>query len=171
MTAPSASPRPPLVIGIGTEHRRDDRCGLDVVRGLRPRVGDRLRIQEASADVAELLDLWTGEALVRVVDGVRSGALPGTRRTIELTGDLAAPGAATSTHGLSLTEAIGLGRALGRIPTRLTLHTIEIEDVSVGDGLTPAVAASVAALVEELAVLALDSSTGRDLGGRDVGHA
>jgi len=148
---PPASPAGPLLIGVGTEHRRDDRCGLDVIRGLRRRVGAGARLVEASADAAALLDLWDREDRVRVVDAVRSGEVPGTRRVIEVEGDLTSPVPATSTHGLSLAEAISLGRALDRLPRRLTLYTIEVADVSMGDGLSPEVAVAVDRVVEQLA--------------------
>ncbi|MCI4340119.1 MAG: hydrogenase maturation protease [Thermoplasmata archaeon] len=151
-TAAPSDPRP-LVIGLGTEHRRDDRCGLDVVRALHRRYGAGVRVAEASADATELLDLWTGEPEVHVVDGVRSGAAPGTVRRLAIVGDLPAPTTTTSTHGLSLAEGIALGRALGRLPGRLTLHTIEVADVSMGDGLTEAVAISVDRLISELAAV------------------
>ena len=147
-----ARSEPPLVIGVGTEHRRDDRCGLDVVRALRPKVGDRARLVEASSDATELLDLWADRREVLVVDAVRSGAPPGTRRVTRVLDDVAPPSGATSTHGLSLSDAIALGRTLGQMPHRLSLYTIEADDVSIGDGLTPAVAEAVARTVEALAV-------------------
>jgi hydrogenase maturation protease len=142
----------PLVIGVGTEHRHDDACGLEVVRALRGRVGVGPRLVEASADAAELLDLWDGEGWVRVVDAVRSGDPPGTRRVLEVVGEVAGPTPATSTHGLSLAEAIALGRALDRLPQRLTLYTIEAADVSMGNGLTREVARSVELVADALSV-------------------
>jgi len=147
MSEPRAGP---LVLGVGTEHRHDDRCGLDVVRALRVRVGVGPRLVEASADAAELLDLWEDEERVYVIDAVRSGDPPGTRQVLEVVGDLAPPAGATSTHGLSLGEAVSLGRALGRMPRRLTLYTIEAADVTMGDGLSPAVAVSVERVVDAL---------------------
>ncbi len=151
MTRARPGDAPTLVIGVGTEHRHDDRCGLDVVRALHREVGSAIRVAEASADATQLLDLWEAEADVHVVDGVRSSAPPGTYRVHERVGELGVLGGSTSTHGLSLSDAIALGRTLGRFPVRLTVHTIEIDDVSVGDGLTPPVAAAVELLVKELA--------------------
>jgi hydrogenase maturation protease len=51
-----------------------------------------------------------------------------------------------SSHGLSLGDAIGLARALDRMPERLILHAVEAADFRLGVGFTPAVAAAVAPL-------------------------
>jgi len=83
---------------------------------------------------------------VIVVDATCSGAPPGTVRRFDAAREplpAAPPGA--STHGLGLAEAVGLARALGRLPARLVLVGIEGADFSPGTGLTPAVAAGVAA--------------------------
>jgi len=45
-----------------------------------------------------------------------------------------------------LGDAIGLGRALDRMPGRLIVHAVEAGDLSEGAGLTPAVAAVIDAL-------------------------
>jgi hydrogenase maturation protease len=134
----------PLVIGLGNEHRRDDRCGLDVVRSLRARLGVEARLLEGGDDATDLLDLWEGAALVYVVDAIRSGRPPGTIHRVEVDRTVAPTELPrTSTHGLSLGDAIALARALGRLPSRLVVFGIEAGDLSTGSGLTPAVAAAV----------------------------
>ena len=52
-----------------------------------------------------------------------------------------------SSHGLGLGEAIGLARALGRMPDRLIVHAVEAADFGYGIGLTPAIAAAAEALI------------------------
>jgi hydrogenase maturation protease len=145
-------PERPLVIGIGNENRRDDRCGLDVVRSLRDRGPTPARIVEGGDDATTLLDLWDGVARVVVVDAMRSGRPPGTVHRFEVDPE-SPPGAlpVTSTHGLSLNEAIGLGRALGRLPRSLVVYGIEVGDVSPGSGLTPPVAVGVPRAVDQIA--------------------
>lgn len=150
-TGAGAGPPLPLVIGVGNDHRHDDRCGLDVVRDLRERLGGRARVAECRGDVTELLELWGDEREVIVVDAVRAGRTPGTVVRLEVPGTELPTGGATSTHGLSLSEAIGLGRLLGRIPGRLVLYGIEVEDVSMGDGLSDSVADGVRAAAHEVA--------------------
>jgi hydrogenase maturation protease len=93
---------------------------------------------------------------------MRSGRPPGTLLRFEV--DRAEPPApipVTSTHGLSLNEAIGLGRALGRLPHGLVVVGIEVTDLSPGSGLSSAVAESVPAAVDRV----LDEIDVRD-GGR-----
>lgn len=141
----------PLVIGVGTEHRGDDRCGLDVARALREPLGRRARVAECAGDITDLLDLWDGVGEVIVVDAVRSGRAPGTVVRWEVPGSEPPRPGVTSTHGLSLAEAIGLGRSLGRLPGRLVVYGIEADNVAMGDGLSPSVAQAVRAVIAQVA--------------------
>lgn len=134
---------PPLVIGVGNDHRRDDRCGLDVVRELKRRLEGRARLAECPGDALRLLDLWGNEPEVIVIDAVRSGHSPGRVMRLEVTEAGFPSVGTTSTHGLSLAEAIGLARSLGRAPDRLVVYAIEAADVGMGDGLSPEVAKGV----------------------------
>lgn len=128
----------PLVIGLGTNHRGDDQCGLDVARVLREPLKGRAQVAECSADVTELLDLWADVDEAIVVDAVRSGRAPGTVVRFEIPGGDPPLLGPTSTHGLSLSEAIGLGRALGRFPRRLIVYGIEAGDVTMGSSVSAA---------------------------------
>lgn len=142
----------PLVIGLGNEHRHDDRCGLDVVRSLRSRLGVDVELVEAGDDPTDLLDLWEDRPLTYVVDAVRSDRTPGTVHRFEVTEATDLSGfPVTSTHGLSLGDAIRLGRTLGRRPGRLVIYGIEAETVEPGSGLSPAVARAVEDVVWRLA--------------------
>jgi len=150
-----AAPCLPLVIGVGNEHRRDDRSGLDVVRALRSRLEGRARIEECTKDGIALLDLWKGADRVVVVDAVRSGARPGTvLRLVPTDGALHGFGPTTSTHGLSLGEAVALANGLGCLPRNLVVFGIEAWDVKTGTGLSAPVAegvvVAVARVIEEL---------------------
>jgi hydrogenase maturation protease len=138
------------VIGVGTEHRGDDRCGLEVVRQLRGRVKESARLTECSGDITELLDLWAGLARVIVVDAVRSGRTPGNVVRFEVPPDLPPTVGPASSHGLSLAEAIGLGRSLGRFPRRLVVYGIEAGNVAMGDRLSAAVIEGVRETVERV---------------------
>jgi len=147
-TPPSGPGRWPLVIGVGNEHRRDDRSGLEVVRGLPSRLHERVRIAECQGDVTDLLDLWSDEAEVIVVDAVRSGHPPGTVLRLDHAFIEIPQLGATSTHGLSLSEAVGLGRALGKFPAHLVVYGIEAEDVGMGEGLSAPVSVGIQEAIE-----------------------
>jgi hydrogenase maturation protease len=142
---PPRRPAPlPLVIGIGTEARRDDGCGLAVARRLRGPLEGRADVVELSGDPIGILDRWAGRPLAVAIDAVRGGGPAGTVVRQELGSEAALEGApATSTHGLSLAEALALGRSLGRWPDRLVVYGIEVADLRTGIGLSPAVAAAV----------------------------
>jgi len=154
--SPSEPGRPvrlPLVIGLGNEHRGDDGSGLEVARALRSRLGGKARVEECVSEGIALLEIWRDADRVVVVDAVRSGAVPGTVHRFEA-GDGFSPGfhPATSTHGLSLAEAVALGRGLGCLPRELIIYGIEADDVRVGDGLTPPVARGVREATERILV-------------------
>jgi hydrogenase maturation protease len=132
-----------VVIGIGNEDRSDDACGRWTARRLVGQVP--ARVEESEGEATRLLDLWAGATSAIIVDAVRSGAPPGTVHRRSMDGGRAGPHPlATSTHGLGLAEAIGLGRALGRAPPHIVVYGIEVASLAPGRGLTPSVERAVA---------------------------
>lgn len=151
-TPPTDVARGPwTVIGLGNEHRSDDRCGLEVVRRLRGRLPPTVRLVEAPRDATRLLDLWAGADRAIVIDAMRGSGAPGSVRRFEL-GEEAALGSAapTSTHGLGLAEAIEIARSLGRLPRRLTVFGIEVAELGIGGTLGPEVAHAVERVAQEV---------------------
>jgi len=138
---------PAVVIGIGTEFRRDDGAGPAVIAQLRGQVPAGVRLVVTDGEPTRLIDAWTGTALAVVVDAVRvSGPRPlhpgqVHRFVVDRPGTRA--GQAASSHGFGLDDAIALATALDRMPGRLIVHAIEAADLTQGPGLTPAVAAAV----------------------------
>lgn len=131
----------PLVIGLGTEERCDDGVGLYAVRALRERLKGSARVVECHGDATELLELWTKERMVVVIDAIRSGRTAGSVLRIDVQADpLPTWPAPTSSHALSLTEAVELGQALGQMPRRLIVYGVEAASFEPGRALTPAVA-------------------------------
>lgn len=138
------SPTPRVVVvGMGSEYRRDDGAGpavADRVAELRDGVVNIGPI----ADPLDLLGLWDGAELAVVIDAVHSGAEPGTVRLIEVgaapkgeSGD--DPAGTTSTHGIGLAGVLRLARAVGSAPKRVVVVGIEGDDFGQGTGLSPAV--------------------------------
>jgi hydrogenase maturation protease len=127
------------VIALGNRFRRDDGAALAVAA----RLGGRAVVAEG--EPVELLDLWQGAGDVVVIDAFCTGAPPGTIHRLDAAAaPLPAALGGASTHALGLAEALELGRALGRLPERLTVIGIEGADFGAGEGLTPAVAEAVA---------------------------
>jgi hydrogenase maturation protease len=148
-----------VVIGLGNRVRGDDAAGLEVAGRLRPVTPAGVEVVEHEGDAAALLDHWQGAALAVVVDAVRSGGEPGAVHRLEVAGDDQAAAVAgrawqVSSHALGLGEAVGLARALGRLPGRLVLVGIEGATFTAREGLSPPVAAAVARAAAEVLELA-----------------
>lgn len=155
-----------VVIGVGNEYRRDDGAAVAVVAELAT-VGlaaDRLAL--CDGEPTRLMDLWEGADLAVVVDAVHSHpGEPGRMHRVEVDADhlLADPPAdeaAAGTHGLGLGHGVALAAALGRLPRELLIVAVEGRDFSIGEGLSPAVAAAVPKLVAEVRG-AVDAHRGR----------
>lgn len=140
-----------LVLGVGNADRGDDGVGPAValhVGGL-GLPGVRVVVPAAPTD---LLDESGDADLVVVVDAMRSGAAPGTVQVREV-GAAAIDGAgavatgAGGTHALGLDAAVELARALGRLPQRVVLVTVEGGGFERGSPLSAAVRAAVAVAV------------------------
>ena len=139
------------LIGIGNRFRRDDAAGLEVARRLRLARPSGVVVIEQEGEPASLLEAWSTADEALVVDGVSSGAEPGTLHRFEVSDDpLPVELFRPSTHALGVAEAVELGRELDRLPKRLVVYGIEGEDFDAGEGLTPAVQHAVEELVAQL---------------------
>ena len=141
-----------VVIGIGNEFRRDDGAGPAVVDRLRGEAPAGVRLVVSDGEPAGLLEAWTDADLAVVVDAVSGGsAPPGQLYRVTVHGgdgrelDDLSDGA--STHNLGLGTAIGLSRALARMPGALIVHAVEGADFGYGQGLSAAVDRVLAELV------------------------
>jgi hydrogenase maturation protease len=86
-----------------------------------------------------------------VVDACRSGAPPGTVRRVEIGDDPLVRGPTRySSHGLGVAEAIELARALGRLPRRLVVFSIEGQDFRLGAGLSAPVKEATRAVADRI---------------------
>ena len=143
-----SAPARVLVIGVGNRMRHDDGAGLEVVERARRRLPAAVAVAECGEDATALLDAWEGAEFAVLVDAARwAGAEPGEVAWIP---DVdAAPvvlpgwGGALGTHGLGVPEALQLGRALGRLPARLSVLAVALDDPQLGPGLSPRVEAAV----------------------------
>jgi hydrogenase maturation protease len=140
-----------IVIGVGNAWRGDDGAGLAVARRLRDLAPAGVEVREVEGDSSVLVSAWAGADRVVVVDAAASGAPPGTVRRFDAVAEpLPARSVRSSTHAFGVPDAIELSRALGRLPASLEVYAVEGGSFTAGDGLSPAVEASVAKLVKEL---------------------
>lgn len=144
MTEAGSADPTALVVGLGEPSRGDDGAGPEAVRRLKSRFGGGVRIVERLSEPTALLDLWENVRLAVVVDAARSGAPAGTVRRLEGK-DLAGQPLErrTSSHGLTLADALELGVRLGRMPRRLVIYAIEGSSFETGEGLSAPVARGV----------------------------
>ncbi len=136
---------PTVVIGIGNRFRRDDGAALRVIEMLSDLAPACVLLVESDGEPTRLIDSWTDVELAVVVETVRRGDPPGTVAAVEWerwTGASATTHQEHGSHSLGVLEAIALGDAVGRLPTRLRLIGIEPEDLGWGEGLTLEVARS-----------------------------
>jgi hydrogenase maturation protease len=157
-----------VVAAMGSRHPRDDGAGLAVAERVaaawepwHQRGADGGSGVEVVSfhDPLDLLGRWDTADLAVVVDATRSGAPPGTVRTVHLDGGHAASaGERTtlrrSTHGMGVAEVFRLAEIVGTAPKSVVLVGIEGDDFGLGEGMSPAVLQAVdAATVSILALL------------------
>ncbi len=114
---------------------------------------------ELEGDTSGLVELLAEARSAIVIDAVRSGAAPGTVHRFEV-GRTPLPAtlrSSSSSHLVSVAEAIELARALDRLPETVTVLGIEGEQFDLGAPITRRVAAA----IEEVVALAGQLSRAR----------
>lgn len=139
----------PLIIGIGNPVRGDDAAGLRVVEAL----GISDTVVQHDGEPASLIALWEDHEEVVLIDAVTSGAAAGTVVEIDAAASMLPAGMCHSTHALGPAEAVELARALGKLPSRITLLGIEGGEYAFGTGLTEEVEAAVDEVVRRVCLL------------------
>jgi hydrogenase maturation protease len=149
---PDAGHRAQLrVVCVGNRWRSDDAAGLEVARRLEGTLPPDVTLVAHEGEPTALLDAWDGADELWLVDAVSSGAQAGTIHRLDAgASELPAAVFRASTHHVGLAEAVELARALGRLPVRTVVYGIEGGSFEVGETLTPAVAAAVERVSEDL---------------------
>jgi len=142
------------IIGVGSPFG-DDRLGWvaaeslqrsPVLNGLEP---GRIVISILDRPGAMLLALWDDTDHVILIDGVRSGAVPGTRHRFTASDVTGASIPATS-HGFGIAAALKLAQVLENLPDWLLLRGIEMDAGCTGFTLSAAVIAAMPVFVREI---------------------
>jgi hydrogenase maturation protease len=147
-----ASPRGPLVVGIGNVLLRDEGVGVAVVRSLEADDGNRLpagtRLVDGGTLGLDLLPLIeTGDPLV-LVDAVDLDAEPGSVHVLRGPQLETALGGHVSPHQVGVADLIAAARLLGRLPDRVSLVGIQPQAIAIGLELTDVVARAVPVAAE-----------------------
>ena len=139
------------ILGIGNWFRGDDAAGWNVIDALDGKLPSSITLCKARGDLAEILDLFARYSIVFVVDASIAKALEEHWVRIDLHHDPQfAKNNLTSTHGLTIREAVELANTLGEIPSTLILYLIPGENFSISEGLSPSVERAVAQVVRAL---------------------
>ena len=130
-----------LIIGCGNRDRGDDAAGLLVAEKLRDLTEELINvtIELCSGEATELVDLWSTDDEVIVVDAVAGGAPAGTIHRWQSDIPATTRSASASTHGFGLREAIPLAQIMGRLPKFLQIYGIEGRQFELGAGISPEV--------------------------------
>ena len=141
-----------VVIGIGNRDRADDALGLVVIDRLQNDPLSGVTLATARGDMLKVLDLFEGTDTVIMIDAMRSGAAPGHVLRLDASNSAVKPqlDSFASTHTVNLAETIELARALGKLPPRLIIYGVEAADLTLGNGLSPAVEAALEHVVERV---------------------
>jgi len=136
-----------VILGVGNPVLTDDAVGLEVARRAREILGERpdIVVLESERGGLDLVDLLEGAEVAVVVDALLD---PGRPAGSVVQVALDAVGATThlhGAHGVDLPTALALGRRLGTaLPARVRVVGVVVKDaLTLGEGLTPAVAAAV----------------------------
>ena len=145
--------QPVVLVGVGNELRGDDGVGLELARLVAARADPRLlAVREQAGEALGLIEQLAPFRAAVLVDALRSGAPPGSSLRLDLS---AAPmprelRSSTSTHALSVSDAVELARALQRLPATVILYAVEGECFSAGSALSQAVRRALPVLTETL---------------------
>lgn len=151
-TAQSPSTRLPLVIGLGNTCRSDDSVGRRVARRLASEADSAFQVQESSGEGTSLISKWKASDFVIVVDAIDTGGMPGFIRRMDAHVDSipAEQFFHSSAHTFGLGEAIHLASAIGRLPRKLIVFTIEGRNFSCGTAITPEVRGAIDTVVQKI---------------------
>jgi len=142
----------PLILCVGNRLRRDDGIGPLVGDALREHLGEHADIVESWGEGTELMAAWEGRDRVIAIDAAQTDtAEPGTVHIFQAN-EVVIPQDffRYTTHRFGLAEAVELSRSLDTLPNALTIVAIEGKDFGNGEGLSPAVAAMLNRVVEQI---------------------
>jgi hydrogenase maturation protease len=142
----------PALIGLGSPYG-DDQLGWIAVDRLGPRLPSGVFAVKAASGF-DLLEALAGQVDVVIVDAAAPAGRPGTIRSFAWPFGELAERAPWSTHGPGLVEALRLAEALGLLPRRVSVATVEVEaqtrETAPGLPLSPAAERGLDLLVESI---------------------
>ena len=144
-----------LLVGLGHEMHGDDEIGLEVVRAWTEKYGEKNpTVQTALLESPglNLLGTLAGREAAILVAALRSGARLGTVRILKMEELSFDHGSSRKISAWGAAESLSLGRELApeELPEKLVLIGIEGASFGLGEGLSPAVRASIPEAMKSL---------------------
>lgn len=137
-----------VVLGVGNELRHDDAAGLEVVRRARALArpassanpAPAIEYREHEGETLALLGMWEGAGAMILVDAIHGSGPVGAVQRFDLSRQPlpARLEGSSSTHAISVADAIELGRELGRLPRRVVVYGVTGARFDAGRGLSAA---------------------------------
>lgn len=137
-----------LVLGVGNRSRGDDGAGPCVAEHVAALGIPGVEVVMESEPLA-LIEAMAGHDAVVIIDAVSAQGDPGRVHVWPVDSlPSGRPGPALGSHGLGVQDAVELARALGCLPSRVTVVGVEGETFEVGAPLTEQVRERLAQAVQ-----------------------
>lgn len=120
----------PQILGLGTAYG-DDQLGWIAIDRLRPLLPEGILAAKVSGGHG-LLECLVGQNDVVIVDALAPAGRPGNVRSFAWPGADFVECAPWSSHGLGVLEALRFAEALGRLPLRVSIETVEAQQTLPG---------------------------------------
>ena len=135
-----------VIIGLGSPHG-DDQLGWIAIDRLRPLLPAGVVGHKTEAPI-DVLDYFSGHDRGVIIDATAPNGHAGSHRSFLWPCPELLTGSAWSTHGVGLVEVLRLAAALGRLPRRVRIETIEAGQTTPGEALSDDVSRGIDSLVE-----------------------
>jgi hydrogenase maturation protease len=139
-----------LILGLGNPLRGDDGVGPRVIEELnRRKLPEGVKAQDGGTGGFDLLHVLEGWERAVIVDAADVGRAPGQFvRFTPKDARLIESADGFSLHNAGLAEALALAKAVGQPLPEMVIFGVQPERVGWGEGLSPAVEATLPALVD-----------------------
>ena len=141
----------PLFIALGHEYRSDDGVGVAVMDQMKAVHAELFEFIHHSGDPTDLIDLWHNRDVV-LVDAAHciDKELGAITVFDPLAENSLAQCKSTSSHALSLQDALRFGEVLNKMPRTIQIYAIAGEDFDPGTQLSRPVKAAIAPCVDKI---------------------
>lgn len=136
-----------LITGIGNPFRGDDGAGWAVIDALAGKVKPNITLLKISGEISELMELFEKYPRIYLIDACQASAEPGTWQRFDACTDPIPDDPQTSTHGLSISQAVALAKAFNQLPA-LIIYTINGSQFAMSEGLSAPVAQAIAIVAQ-----------------------